>query len=61
MATTQEAESDAPDRYEVQGHEVIEKEVKAAGTGAIAYVPKAWRGERVKVVRITDSDSEQDV
>jgi len=46
------------DRYEVQGHEIVEKTVKPAGTGAIAYVPKRWRGERVKVVRITDSPSE---
>jgi hypothetical protein len=41
------------DRHEINGHEVIEGEVKA--TGAYVLVPKRWRGD-VKIVRTSDPD-----
>jgi hypothetical protein len=43
------------DRHEIEGHEVIEGEVKATGNGAHVLVPKAWRGTDVKIVRTTES------
>ena len=48
------------DRYEVEGHEVLKAEVKPTGNGAHIYVPKAWTGATVKVVRITDPTDEND-
>ena len=44
------------DRHEIEGHEVIEGEVKQTGNGAHVLVPKDWRGADVKVVRTSDSD-----
>lgn len=46
-----------PDHYEIQGHEVIEKEAAAHGTGAHVYVPKGWLGDQVKIVRVTKSEN----
>jgi putative transposon-encoded protein len=43
------------DRHEINGHEVIEGEVKATGNGAYVLVPKQWRGD-VKIVRTSDPD-----
>jgi putative transposon-encoded protein len=43
------------DRYEVEGHEV-----KPTGNGAHIYVPKAWTGATVKVVRVTDPNDEDE-
>ncbi|PSP94474.1 hypothetical protein BRC91_05880 [Halobacteriales archaeon QS_4_62_28] len=42
------------DRHEIEGHEVIEGEVKATGNGAHVLVPKDWRGTDVKIVRISE-------
>ena len=39
------------DRFEINGHEVIEGEVKVTGNGAHVLVPKDWLGADVKVVR----------
>jgi putative transposon-encoded protein len=44
------------DRHEIEGHEVIEGEVKATGNGAHVLVPKDWRGADVKIVRTTESN-----
>ncbi|MDR9381510.1 MAG: DUF2080 family transposase-associated protein [Natronomonas sp.] len=44
------------DRHEIEGHEVIEGEVKATGNGAHVLVPKDWRGADVKIVRTSDPD-----
>lgn len=46
------------DRYDIKGHKVLESEAPPSGTGAHIYVPKAWIGETVKVVRVTDSSDE---
>ncbi len=34
----------------VRGREVIEKEVKPYGHGAVVYVPKTWIGKKVLIV-----------
>jgi putative transposon-encoded protein len=44
------------DRHEIEGHEVIEGEVKPTGNGAHVLVPKDWRGADVKIVRATEPD-----
>ena len=44
------------DWHEIEGHEVIEGEVKATGNGAHVLVPKRWRGADVKIVRTPDLD-----
>jgi hypothetical protein len=36
----------------VYGSEVLEKEVKESGTSGRVYLPRGWRGHRVKIVRI---------
>jgi len=46
------------DRYEVEGHEVLETEAKRSGNGAHVYVPKTWVGATVKVVRVTDPSND---
>ncbi|ELY96029.1 DUF2080 family transposase-associated protein [Natrialba taiwanensis] len=48
------------DRYEVEGHEVHEADVKPTGNGAHVLVPKRWRGTTVKVVRVTDPNGEDE-
>ena len=42
------------DRHKIEGHEVIEGEVKATGNGAHVLVPKGWRGADVKIVRTSE-------
>ena len=42
----------APDRYEIEGYEVVEKVAKPSGTTARVWVPKSWEGKRVKIVRL---------
>ena len=42
------------DRHEIEGHEVIEGEVKATGNGAHVLVPKDWRDADVKIVRTSE-------
>ena len=42
--------------FNIQGQEVIRKKVKGHGTGAVVYVPKAWSGERVSIVREIEYD-----
>jgi putative transposon-encoded protein len=43
-------------RHEIEGHAVIEGEVKATGNGAHVLVPKDWRGADVKIVRTSNPD-----
>lgn len=42
----------SPDRYEIEGYEVIEKTATASGTSGHVPVPRKWIGHRVKIVRI---------
>jgi len=44
------------DRHEIEGHEVIEGEVKPTGNGAHVLVPKHWCGATVKIVRTSEPD-----
>lgn len=42
------------DTHVIKGEEVIEKEVKAFGSGSAHIIaPKRWRGCKVKLVRTT--------
>jgi putative transposon-encoded protein len=41
------------DRYEIVGHEVLEKTVGRHGKSGHVYLPKDWIGATVKVVRAT--------
>lgn len=41
-----------PDRYEIEGYEVVAKAAKFSGTTARVLVPRSWGGKRVKVVRV---------
>ncbi|MFD1562506.1 DUF2080 family transposase-associated protein [Haloterrigena sp. H1] len=45
-------------QFTINGHEVVDGDVKATGNGAHVYVPKRWRGADVKVVRTSDPDDE---
>lgn len=40
-----------PDEFKIRGYELMVKEVKAVGTGGCVYLPRAWVGESVAVVR----------
>ena len=46
-------------RFEIDGEEVLDGEVKGFGNSAHVTVPKRWRGADVKVVR-TSEPAEQD-
>lgn len=48
------------DYHEIDGHEVIDGEVKATGNGAHVLVPKRWRGAEVKIVRTSEPTSGDD-
>ena len=39
-------------QFTVQGHEMVEKEVKPAGNSGRIYLPPDWIGKRVKIVRM---------
>jgi len=39
-------------RFEVFGHEMVEKVVKRSGNSGRVYLPPDWVGKRVKVIRI---------
>lgn len=61
MAASEANEGELPtDSFEVHGHEVMEKEAKPVGTGAHVLVPKKWLGERVKIVRVTKTEGEEE-
>jgi len=39
-------------KFEVFGEEMIDKEVKSSGNSGRVYLPPAWVGHRVKIIRI---------
>ncbi|MHA2403514.1 MAG: DUF2080 family transposase-associated protein [Candidatus Kariarchaeaceae archaeon] len=41
---------------QLEGYEVIEKVVKSSGNSGRVYLPSAWIGGRVKIVRVTPID-----
>lgn len=36
----------------IEGYEVLEKEVKSSGNSGRVYLPASWIGTKVKIVRI---------
>jgi len=47
-------EGGGPHTFTIQGHEAIEKIVKAQGTSGRVYVPVDWVGKRVMIIRLDD-------
>jgi len=41
-------------RFEIEGEEIIDGEVKPFGNSAHVTVPKRWRGASVKVIRTSE-------
>jgi putative transposon-encoded protein len=41
-----------PTKFEVYGHEMLEKEVKECGNSGRIYLPPDWVGKNVKIIRI---------
>jgi len=44
------------DEFVISGYEEVEKRAKPHGNGARDLVPKGWRGEDVKIIKLTDSE-----
>jgi putative transposon-encoded protein len=48
------------DRYQIEGEEIVEREVKPFGSGgAHGTAPKDWIGANVKLVRMTEPDHDE--
>jgi len=47
-------------RFEINGEEVLDGEVKEFGNSAHVTVPKRWRGSDVKVVRTSEPTENDD-
>ena len=41
-----------------EAFQVIDREVKSAGTSAHVYLPKAWEGRKVKILLLEDLTDE---
>lgn len=41
-------------KFEVNGHEMLEKTVKKSGNSGRIYLPPNWIGKRVKIIRIDE-------
>lgn len=39
-------------KFEVEGEEMLQKEVKQSGNSGRIYLPPTWVGKRVKIVRL---------
>ncbi|MFB6282965.1 MAG: DUF2080 family transposase-associated protein [Halobacteria archaeon] len=46
------------DRFSIEGHEVLVKEVKEQGGVGRVYLPKEWIGTNVKIVRTEEITNE---
>ncbi|WP_227357605.1 DUF2080 family transposase-associated protein [Haladaptatus salinisoli] len=46
------------ERFEINGHEVVDGDVRATGNGAHVYVPRRWLGADVKIVPVSEPDSD---
>ncbi|ELY55807.1 hypothetical protein C492_15156 [Natronococcus jeotgali DSM 18795] len=46
------------EQFTINGHEVVDGNVKPTGNGAHVYVPKRWRGADVKIIRTSDPNDE---
>jgi putative transposon-encoded protein len=47
------------DRFEIEGEEVLNGTAKPSGNSAHVIVPKRWRRADVKVVRVSEPDSNE--
>ncbi|WP_246989871.1 DUF2080 family transposase-associated protein [Halorientalis marina] len=47
------------DRFEIEGEEVLGGTAKPSGNSAHVIVPKRWRGADVKVVRVSEPNSDE--
>jgi len=47
------------DRFEIEGEEVLDGTAKPSGNSAHVTVPKRWCGADVKVVRVSEPDSNE--
>ena len=48
----QEPEQRGSVKFEVQGVEVLAKQVKQSGNSGRIYLPPNWVGKRVKIIRL---------
>ncbi len=39
-------------KFEVFGHEMIEKQVNSSGNSGRVYLPPAWIGAKVKIIKL---------
>ena len=37
--------------FQLEGKELVIREVKPHGNGAVVYIPKTWIGEKVGIIR----------
>lgn len=47
-------------RFEINGHEVVDSDVRPTGNGAHVYVPGRWLSSDVKVVRVSEPDHDDE-
>ena len=54
IQTMREETPATPDRYEIEGYEILERVPRAYSrqSSATLYLPKEWGNKRVKVVRL---------
>jgi putative transposon-encoded protein len=48
------------ERFELNGHEVVDGDVRATGNGAHVYVPRRWLGADVKIVRVSEPNHDDE-
>lgn len=44
---------------QLEGYEVMEKEVKQSGNSGRVYLPNAWVGTRVKIIRLEPIEDDE--
>lgn len=47
---------DQPSEFKVIGFEMLEREVKQSGNSGRVYLPKNWINSRVKIIRVSKLD-----
>ncbi len=45
----------------IEGYEICEKRAEYGGNSARVYVPKHWRGKKVKLILLEDSDNHEKI
>lgn len=48
----QPAEQTGSVKFQVEGEEMLQKEVKQSGNSGRIYLPPTWVGKRVKIIRL---------